>query len=428
MRNIKLSIAVSILILVFISFACRDAAAQIRAGSFTVSPYTGVYVFDDDQNIDNAPVHGIGFGYNYSEELGVEASFNYVTTDAEDTDENIEAYLYRMDALYHLMPRTKIVPYVAAGAGAITINDGRTGSDDDFIINYGAGIKWFMSRSLTLRGDVRHILDFGDSDNNFAFTLGFSYLIGGKEPGVVPSMDADGDGIYDDLDQCPDTPAGAVVDSIGCPKDTDGDGVYDGLDECPYTPRGAVVDSTGCPEDSDGDGVYDGLDECPNTPRGAVVDSAGCPKDSDGDGVYDGLDQCPDTPRGIKVDEKGCPVPIKEKVTIELKVEFEFDRAEVKSIYQDHIEKVAAFLKAYPETEAVIEGHTDSRGTDQYNLRLSSRRAENVMKQLINYGIDPSRMRAVGQGESMPVADNATEEGRQQNRRVVAVISTVITK
>ena len=171
------------------------------------------------------------------------------------------------------------------------------------------------------------------------------------------------------------------------------------------------------------------MDKCPNTPAGLTVDSAGCPKDSDGDGVYDDMDKCPDTLMGIKVDEVGCPVPIKEKVSIELRVEFEFDKAEIKSVYRWHLQKVANFLKTYSDTKAVIEGHTDNIGTDEYNRRLSRKRAESVRKFLVDeFNIPPQRLEAEGFGESMPVADNNTDEGRQINRRVVAVIRTVITK
>lgn len=127
------------------------------------------------------------------------------------------------------------------------------------------------------------------------------------------------------------------------------------------------------------------------------------PKDSDGDGVPDNMDRCPDTPQGIQVDEKGCPVPIKEKVSIELRVEFEFDSAVVKDIYHDHIQKVANFLKAYPETIAVIEGHTDSIGAEDYNLKLSQKRAENLVKHIADYGIDSARLKAMGYGESQPI-------------------------
>jgi len=138
--------------------------------------------------------------------------------------------------------------------------------------------------------------------SNFGASLGVSVMLGSK-----PILDSDGDGVLDNRDRCPDTPAGASVDSRGCPSDSDNDGVPDGVDRCPNTVAGAAVDVRGCSQDSDGDNIPDGLDKCPDTPPGVLVDARGCPKDSDGDGIPDGLDRCSDTPRGATVDALGCP-------------------------------------------------------------------------------------------------------------------------
>jgi len=148
--------------------------------------------------------------------------------------------------------------------------------------------------------------------------------------------------------------------------------------------------------------------------------------DSDGDGVPDSLDQCPNTPQGIKVDRVGCPVAIPEKVSIHLLVQFDFDKAVVKPQYHSDIEKVADFLKAYPKTTGVLEGHTDSIGTDEYNMQLSERRAESVKNYIVEkFGINAARLSTVGHGETQPVASNETDKGREQNRRVVATIVTI---
>ena len=153
------------------------------------------------------------------------------------------------------------------------------------------------------------------------------------------------------------------------------------------------------------------------------------PMDIDGDGVTDDKDRCPNTPRGIKTDRFGCPIPIKEKISIVLRVEFDFDKDAVRPEYHSNIEEVANFLKAYLNKDVDLEGHTDSQGSDAYNQDLSERRAASVKKTLVEvFGIDPTRIATEGYGESQPVATNDTFAGRQQNRRVVAEIETVITK
>jgi outer membrane protein OmpA-like peptidoglycan-associated protein len=241
--------------------------------------------------------------------------------------------------------------------------------------------------------------------------------------------DSDGDGVFDHLDQCPGTPANVPVDERGCPLDRDGDSdgdkVSDSRDKCPETPPGVTVDADGCPLDSDGDGVADYLDECPDTPANSIVDSLGCPPDSDGDGVADDFDACPGTPEGIAVDSRGCPEQVAKGTALDLRIHFDFDKAEIKPAYHDELEKIAFFLLTYPETNALIEGHTDSEGTEAYNLKLSQLRAERVKEHLVTrFGIAPARLTTRGFGQGKPVAPNVTPEGREKNRRSIAVIST----
>jgi outer membrane protein OmpA-like peptidoglycan-associated protein len=251
------------------------------------------------------------------------------------------------------------------------------------------------------------------------------YETASQLPSHWMARDSDGDGVMDDRDRCPNTPAGAQVDEHGCPKDSDGDGVYDGIDLCPDTPRGARVDASGCPNDSDRDGIYDGLDQCPDTPRGAKVDSRGCPMDSDHDGVYDGLDDCPDTPRGKKVDERGCPEPEKPAAMFEGKkslvlegVNFETNSAKLTSDSHSVLDRVAESLNASPDVKVEVAGHTDSVGSDSHNMSLSKARAESVRDYLVKKGVDSSRLVARGYGETKPIADNGTAAGRAKNRRV----------
>lgn len=149
--------------------------------------------------------------------------------------------------------------------------------------------------------------------------------------------------------------------------------------------------------------------------------------DSDGDGVPDERDRCPDTPSAHAVDEDGCSIMIEEVAEIELQVEFDFDSDEVKPEYYDDIRRVADFLDEHEDTVAELGGHTDSMGPEEYNQNLSERRANAVRDVLIErFDIRPGRVTAVGYGESEPVASNDTREGRQQNRRVMSVISTTV--
>ena len=112
------------------------------------------------------------------------------------------------------------------------------------------------------------------------------------------------------------------------------------------------------------------------------------------------------------------PAPLKQELVIDVKVEFDFDKWNIRSIYHDELERVSKYLKDYPDNMAVLEGHTDSRGTVKYNERLSQRRADSVRQYMIDkFGVDGAKLSAKGYGKSKPIATNDTDEGRQRNRR-----------
>ena len=201
-----------------------------------------------------------------------------------------------------------------------------------------------------------------------------------------------------------------------------GEGVKTGYGEC-WNAVGGTAGAAPCVEpmmdgDADGDGVPDSRDRCPNTPKGAPVDADGCPLDSDGDGVPDYKDNCPGTPAGAKVDAKGCE--IMGDVTIRTTVEhFDFDSAELKPAMKAAGDEIVSKVKASKGDERLhVIGHTDSTGPDAYNQGLSERRAQAVADWLIKQGIPADHITVSGKGETQPVADNATREGRAMNRRV----------
>jgi OOP family OmpA-OmpF porin len=180
------------------------------------------------------------------------------------------------------------------------------------------------------------------------------------------------------------------------------------------------------PQDSDRDGVVDSQDRCPGTPIGTPVDANGCELvlDADGDGVADAQDQCPGTSAGAKVDAKGCYIVITETKEVQLRVNFENNSSEITADSYGEIESVAQFMREYPLTKVVLEGHTDDRGAEAYNQKLSETRAASVAKVLVErFGINQSRVSSVGYGESRPLVSNDTAENRAANRRVTAKVS-----
>jgi OOP family OmpA-OmpF porin len=179
------------------------------------------------------------------------------------------------------------------------------------------------------------------------------------------------------------------------------------------------------PPDADADGVIDSADQCDNTPAHAKVDATGCEGDTDADGVVDSMDSCPDTPVGEEVDAAGCKARLTVAREFTLKVEFASGSAKiVGDAASGVLRDVVALMNRYPETTVRIEGYTDSSGSKSGNQRVSLQRAEAVAKVLVDIlGVDASRVSAMGFGDADPVATNDTAEGREQNRRVVAVVT-----
>ncbi len=423
---------------------------------------------------------GKGLYPNFSVEGSFQfADFDVTVTGANGTTEYTR-YGIGVHAVYDFLRVDKVDVYGLAG-GVLRTIEFLGEEQDGFSVLGGVGVDFGINSNLSLLADLRYQYDFVDQqgaigDDTFyswATTFGVKYKFGVWPP---PPPDTDGDGVPDSRDKCPNTPRGAQVDELGCALDSDGDGVPDYRDRCPGTPAGMVVDQHGCPLDSDGDGVIDINDKCPDTPKGVPVDADGCPRDSDGDGVPDDRDLCPNTPFGAEVDVNGCPfdtdqdgVPdfrdkcpntpagmpvdadgcerdsdqdgvdntldlcpntfpglavdqtgcpqMDQKIVLH-DIHFEFNRSDLLPDSRILLDKVIASLKDQPKVQIEVAGHTDSIGTDAYNLKLSQGRSESVVSYLVSQGIPRANLNGVGYGEGRPVAENETEWGRAQNRRV----------
>lgn len=389
-----------------VAFALGEALAAQAAegphakGGFYLAPMAGAIFFLDEPNIDDHAVVGGRIGYFVTEQISLEADFDYSYSQfngpppAEAYDGlNVNHYFGLLNGLYHFGPvmGENLFPYVMAGLGGGHMRTSlfnKTG----FAGQYGGGFLYKLTDLFSVRGEVRHLLLTDPSESNIVVGLGAVLNFGGKEKPLPPPP------------------------PVAAPKDSDNDGVTDDRDECPGTPPGVIVDESGCPKDSDGDGVWDGIDQCPGTPKGVAVDDKGCPKDSDGDGVTDDKDECPDTKPGRKVDEKGCT--FMQRGGVLEGVYFDLNKAVIKPESYPILDEAAGTLLDYPKMVVEIGGHTDSTGSAALNARLSLQRAEAVKKYLVSKGVPEARMKVQGYGPSKPVADNATPEGRAKNRRI----------
>lgn len=231
--------------------------------------------------------------------------------------------------------------------------------------------------------------------------------------------DADKDDVCDNVDECPNLPG--PKENKGCPtNDRDRDGVPDDKDKCPDTPGFKQFD--GCPmNDRDNDGIRDDIDRCPDEP--GPVSNLGCTQgkgDADGDGIPDELDQCPNT-YGPK-DKNGCPkVSDDDKAALQLAIQnlyFDTDKWVIKSPSKPHLDRLAKVMATNRDWKVRIAGHADYRGTDEHNLNLSKNRSEATMYYLMARGVKREQLIVEYYGEKIPIGNNKTAEGLQENRRV----------
>ncbi|MCA9559913.1 MAG: OmpA family protein [Myxococcales bacterium] len=366
---------------------------------------------------------------------------------------------------------TEDVVLIAEGFGAAAISDVESGSASN-PLEALMGVRLWAGPGpvITLGGGFGIVPDYGSPEWRAIF--GFAWH--------DRNYDRDLDGILDSDDQCPDDPEDkdTFEDADGCPDpDNDQDGVLDTVDNCPMDAedKDGFQDADGCPDpDNDGDTILDVDDSCPMDPEvmNGFKDDDGCPDevpDTDGDGLKDPDDRCPTDPEDIDQfeDEDGCPDPdndkdgildvndgcplqpetvnefedtdgcpdekpagpvlvriTREKIEILQKVFFATNKAVILRKSYPVLDQVADVMKRHPYIKKVrVEGHTDSRGSDRYNKKLSQLRADSVKKYLIGQGVEPERLESVGYGEEQPIDDNRTSDGRANNRRVEFTIT-----
>lgn len=342
--------------------------------------------------------------------------------------------------------------------GRTIIEDGVHAHDTPIEMLLGAHVK--AGAGIRVNAGAGTAVDRGFGAARFRGLLGVEWFPEPERP------DLDRDGIYDDLDACPNVAGVRTNDPAtnGCPPapppDRDRDGIADGDDACPDVMgvRTGDPSTNGCPPDRDRDGVADSDDACPDVAGVRTNDpkTNGCPPDTDGDGILDKDDACPQV-AGIKTDDpktNGCPDTDRDKdgiandadacpdqagpksddpktsgcprvfiknglIRILEQPKFDFNKATIKPESDSLLTEVAKVMTDHPEIKRVrVEGHTDNKGSAAYNEKLSQQRADSVIKWLSSHGIAPERLVAKGMGMSTPLVPNDSDANRALNRRV----------
>ena len=332
MRN-KLVLVVFALFLLSLA---TPSFAENRAGAVTLSPFVGGYTFDCYQNLDTDWYFGTRAGYNFTEHWGAEGFLGYVPTECDSCGYNgrdVDVFRYGMDFMYHFMPKSRFVPFLAVGFGGIHMDDPSGINDDNRgMLDYGVGLKYFIAENVALRADVRHDL-FRESDDtrgNLEYTGGLTFLFGGEKQAVATAA--------------------------------------------------------------------------PSPPVVAPP------------------------PRPIAPVPAQAAEPEQKVILIELlDTHFEFDKSDLTPAGKEILVKNIQTLNDNPNMDILIAGYTSASGTEEYNQKLSERRATTVRDALVEGGIAPGRLTKIGYGEKReamfePFPSDLESEAAKLNRRVLFTI------
>ena len=350
-KNFMLATAIGLATLAGTPARAADATYpwNDEVGQWFVAPFVGQTWTDSGRLLDDDIHYGAAIGKHLTDKWSMQLE-GYTSDFNGRPNGNADATLSggAIDLMRVFMRDRKISPYLLGGIGMQNTNYEGAKGDDNVTVSIGAGLMWDLwrnsngSRTVQLRPEVRVRYDMQQDDNQVDSLAQIGLAFGWGAPRPEPKV------------------------------------------------------------------------EEPPPPPPPPPPPAKC-SDTDNDGVCDEADKCPDTPAGVKVDSVGCPM---EQT---LKLLFDFDSAELRPESITELERVVKFMGDVPFAKAMIEGHTDSKGSDAYNQKLSDRRAKSVFDYLSSRGVDPARLSSVGKGETAPIADNATEEGRQENRRVMLI-------
>ena len=446
--------------------ASAASAEWIKPDFFTLSfPFVGGYTFDGVQSQQTRPVYGIRAGYNFTRNFGFEALFDFVqSVNTKPGFGDVHVFRYGGDLLWNFMPDNRVVPYLALGYSAITTDyenqsNALLAGDTHFhhtsgAFDYGAGVKYFLNDFWALRGDVRQlIVQAGGPLLNYEYSLGLTCQFDRKKlfPPAEPETAAEKEAPLEPLPASEPTPGlykycitlnnlEFDIDSTEIRPEYRKDVGRVGNFMKRYPTTTAVIEGH---TDSVGNFDYNmkisqkraqavvnylvshyGIAPSRLTPKGygstrPIADNAtieGQQKNRRIEAIID-----------CAFDVKEAELP--DLLCMSLKIEYDFDKYDIKSEYNDVIAKVGDYMNKYPTTTAVIEGHTDNAGGYDHNMKLSLLRAESVVNYLAeHFGIDRSRLAAKGYGYTRRIAYNQTPEERQKNRRINAIIDCVVKK
>jgi outer membrane protein OmpA-like peptidoglycan-associated protein/opacity protein-like surface antigen len=399
-----------------------------------------------------SPLVGLRFMYFIKPWLGAEAELNMIATATKYTDKSAKIYGGRLQVVFQAPNLWKyVVPYATIGDGfdRVSSPDSVLGSDTDWSPHVGAGFRFLVHRSITVRLEGRFLrapsqqppYHLNASLGEFMFGVSYRPSTGNtvEGPPPPPTTDTDGDGVFDASDKCPAEAEDKDLfdDSDGCPElDNDADGVADADDKCPLEAedKDGVEDTDGCiDKDNDGDGIADTQDKCPAAPEDmdGFKDADGCPElDNDSDGFADDKDKCPNEAEVINgvTDDDGCAdrgdsLVLVSPDRLELLEPISFKKIMLQKSSNNLLGQIGATLRAHPGILRLrITVHVQPTAKPEADLQLSELRAFAIREWLLKYGIDEKRLEPRGFGGEKPLVEPKSKNAAAINDRVELIV------
>ena len=467
------------------AFAAKRGRPAPPQDHFYLAPTLGGYILTGSDRHESAPLLGIKFGYettgsSMSNSLAVEGTLNFFPTKSTQNDSKENGWMFRIDAVYPFILKSKYTPYLVLGIGERLVT-GPEGSKASPLLNYGAGVRYSLKHNISMRFDARQLFVYEDvgTHNNFETSIGFNYYFGKEKPKPAPPppkvqkakekvkepvierkepytkivtlegmVDARANPDLPFLKRVP-APEAAIVLDAGSMVIISSTGML-------FTPAPAPPADLDTAREA---GVLQnlepgmlqnlepytkiiGIEGTVEVTRKQAQPAAGVSTPDDGKVILTPGSMITVTATGMEAPVQVPPADMasareaglveipaigaaKEKMVRQVTVEFDSAKADIHPKYHEPLREIAEVLKGSPGSSAIIEGHTDQVGKKAYNQKLSQKRADNVREFLVESGAERSRIATAGFWFSRPIADNRTEAGRAKNRRATMTVTII---
>jgi outer membrane beta-barrel protein len=404
----------ALMVAAFVFLLPLSARSEIRAGSIEVSPFIGYNWFQDKQNLEASPVFGGRLGYNFTPHWGIEGTFEFIKGSVDDKSKtnlkegqygspmnDVDLSFYHLDAVYHFMPEGRFNPFVVAGIGGAHY-DPKISDHDMAAFNVGVGAKYWITDRFAIRGDLRDYMVteiIQETYHNVAATVGVTFAFGGREKPAPAQAEAKPEPVV----VPPPPPAAPTVAMSAYPATIE-------RSQCAkltWTTTGAS--SASIDQGIGGTDPNGSREVCPFNTTQYTVTAMG-----------DGGTRTASTTVTVN-----APPKAEVKFIILEEEHFDFDKSTLTAKGVEVMERNVQVFKDNPEMKVRIAGYASASGTEEYNQKLSERRAKTVQDYLIKEGgIAPGRMTTIGYGETRPevyepIPTDIESKAAKANRRVL---------